>query len=61
MSTRTAGQVPGSDAALLLSRLEVAQAELDNERAAHRRELRRKARELQEVSQPTSDTTPDTI
>jgi len=45
-----APQVPdGSDAAVSVSRLEVAQAELDNERAAHRRELRRKAREQQEV------------
>eukprot|EP00775_Hariotina_reticulata_P002480 gene2480-2784_t len=44
----------GSDAAVLVSRLEVAQAELDKERAAHRRELRRKARELQELQEELS-------
>jgi coiled-coil domain-containing protein 61 len=37
------------DAALLASRLEVAQAELERERTAHRRELRKKGRELAEV------------
>jgi hypothetical protein len=37
------------DAALLGSRLEVAQAELERERLAHKRELRKKAHEVAEV------------
>lgn len=42
-------QAAGADVALLASRLEVAQAELEGERAAHRREMRKKIREVQEV------------
>jgi hypothetical protein len=42
-------QAAGADVALLASRLEVAQAELEGERAAHRREMRKKLREIQEV------------
>jgi hypothetical protein len=38
-----------ADAALLASRLEVAQAELEGQAASHRREMRKKAREVQEV------------
>lgn len=38
-----------SDAVLLASRLELVQAELEGERAAHRREMRKKVREVQEV------------
>lgn len=37
------------DAALLSSRVEVLTVQLERERADHRRELRRKAQELQEV------------
>lgn len=37
------------DLALLSSRIEVLTVQLERERADHRRELRRKAQELQEV------------
>lgn len=51
-------QVPGAasdpDAAVLSSRLEVMAAQLERERAEHKRELRRSARQLQEVRQQHS-------
>jgi len=50
-------QAAEADAALLVSRLEVAQAELEGERAMHRRELRKKAREIQEVRAGGSSST----
>ena len=43
-----------AEVSLLASRLEVAMAELEGERANHRREMRKKAREVQEVRWGTS-------
>lgn len=51
-------QAAEADAALLVSRLEVAQAELEGERAMHRREMRKKAREVQEVRYSWAESAP---
>uniref|UniRef100_A0A383WMQ5 Coiled-coil domain-containing protein 61 n=1 Tax=Tetradesmus obliquus TaxID=3088 RepID=A0A383WMQ5_TETOB len=53
-SSQAAGSAEQADAAVLSSRLEVMAAQLGRERAEHKRELRRSARQLQELQEELS-------